>query len=80
MCFFAGYAFIEGMKKNTYKPTAEDFAQRNLEIMRAQFAASAITMPQFDNKTAALAVAVFAKIGGDKKILKTAKLAMTELA
>ena len=67
------------MKKNTIA-TAADFAQRNLEIMRAQFAASGLTMPQFDNKTAALAVAVFAKIGGDEKILKTAKLAMTELA
>ena len=59
---------------------AATFAQRNLEIMRAQFAASGITMPQFDDKTAALAVAVFAKIGGDEKILKTAKLAMAELA
>jgi len=68
------------MTNTNTQTNAADFAQRNLEIMRAQFAASGITMPQFDNKTAALAVAVFAKIGGDTQILKTAKLAMAELA
>lgn len=60
--------------------TASSFAQSNLQMLRKQFAKSGITMPQFDDRTAALAVAIFAKVGGEQTMLRIAKVAMTELA
>ena len=60
--------------------TPAQFAQRNLAVIRKALAAKGVPMPAFDDQTAALAVAFFAKLGDDEPMLATAKRAIAALA
>lgn len=62
------------------KQAAAKFCQGKLNEIREALAKSGHDMPQFDDKTAALAISVFAKLAGDEKMLKAGKKAMVALA
>ena len=59
--------------------TAGQFVQQGCKVIRGNLAKVGITMPEWDDETAALCVTFFAKINGDERMYRAGKLAMKEL-
>lgn len=62
------------------KNQAAAFAQNRLAIIRELSNKVGVPMPEFDDKTAAMAIAVLAKLSGDEQMYKAGKAAMEALA